>query len=129
MIRVLGFDREPIHATVLERSSGTAEGEVHLRLGDSLPQAYLQLGMAVRIDAPETMLLGEIAAQGAGEECGPVLIVTIRHVLRHLTELNRMRRALLEGTEPQASETESPERRNFWERSRRGTQARNVDRS
>jgi hypothetical protein len=90
LIRVLGIDRTPVVATVL----GLSGDELRVRLQDSAAPRYLKLDAAVGIDAPERMLLGEIAASRT-EQGETILTITIRHVLTHLSELLRMRNALL----------------------------------
>lgn len=95
VIRVLGLDREPIHATVL----GISGEELRVRLQDSPVPQRLKLDAAVRIDAPETMLLGEIGASYP-EHGETIVTITIRHVLTHLSERLRMRRELLGEADP-----------------------------
>lgn len=70
-----------------------------MRLRDSPAPRYLSLDAPVRVDAPETTLLGELA--GSHTEAGETtLTITIRHVLTQLSELTRMRRALMQEAGP-----------------------------
>ncbi len=90
-IRVLGVDRGPILGTLLQ----TSDKELQVRLYDTPAPRHRTLDSPLRIDGTETTVLGELA--GCRTEGGEtILTITIRHVLTHLSELARMRHALLQ---------------------------------
>jgi hypothetical protein len=94
-IRVLGVDAALIYGTLLQITGQ----ELQVRLRDSPAPRHLSLDAALRIDGPDTTVLGELAAN-CSEQGETVLTITVRHVLTELSELSRMRRALVREAGP-----------------------------
>jgi hypothetical protein len=94
-IRVLGLDAALIYGTLIH----TSGRELRVRLRDSPAPQHLTLDAPVRIDAEDTTVLGELAANFT-EQGETILTITIRHVLTQLNELSKMRRALVQEAGP-----------------------------